>query len=198
VFAIVVLIGAAVVVKQSNSTPASAALSIRPVSTPGATPTAEPAPTSSPTSGSASGSLVVLAGPDLAKLRDLLATKTGYAVDVVEGAAPAVLAPNALVNVTDKPSVVVLEVLAGSKTTLRTATAIAAVRAKWPGVQVVVVGPFSSADRLSAAAAKTATLAAKAVFLDPVTLKWRASATSATLAESDLSVVTNKLAAALA
>jgi hypothetical protein len=193
-FAVAVVIGAAAAVKQSNAAPASLSTQPVAVSTPSATPTAKPSPTSS----TAARSVVVLAGPDLAKLRQLLATRTGYTVEVVAAAPPAVLAPTALTGLTVRPSTVVLEVLAGSKTTLRTAAAITAVRAKWPGTHVVVVGPFSSADRLSAAAAKSAAVTGKAVFLDPVLLNWRVSATSATLAEADLSVVTDQLAAALA
>ncbi len=201
-FGVLVIAGAVAAVKQGGpSTPSTVSVAVStPTTSPSsssADPTAEATaePSRSPV---AAGSAVLLVGPDLAKLTSSLATLTGYEVLTASSAAPEVLAPGALDGITATPSAVVLEVLAGTKTTIRTTTAIAAVTAKWPDVHVLVVGPFSSADRKSAAAAKSAALAASATFLDPVDLDWRTADVSPVLTAADQTAVTEKLAAALA
>ena len=206
ILAVVVVAGAVVTVRDKGlpvsltTQPASAATprtaSPRPV-VPAVTPTPA-SPTAHPSGSPGVRGIVVLAGPDLARLQDQLASRSGYLVDVLPAAAPEVLAPGSLSSIAETPTAVVLEVLAGSQTTVRTATAITAVRKAWPAAEVFVVGPFSSGDRKSAAAAKSAAVAAKVTFLDPVTLKWRSADTAATLTEADLRTVTDKLAAALA
>ena len=188
-FAVLVAGGAALVVKQGNG---AAAVTTRQasVSAPQATVATSPAPQEA--------DLVVLAGPDLARLQDLLAARTGWTVEAAAAAPPAVLAPQALSGLTRRPRAVVLEVLAGARTTARTATAVTVVRARWPGMKVLVVGPFSSADPRSTAAAKAAARAAGSVFLDPVALGWRASAASPALTADDLHAVADRLGVALA
>lgn len=140
---------------------------------------------------------IVLVGPDLARVQDQLATLTGHLVTVVDGTAAQVLAPGALAGLDGVPRAVVLEVLAGQQTTVRTAAAIAVVRGRWSEVPIIVVGPFSSADRKSATSVQAAALAAKVTFLDPVALHWRRADTSATLTATDLQTVATELAAAL-
>jgi hypothetical protein len=88
--------------------------------------------------------------------------------------------------------------VAGTRTSVRAATAIAAVKAAFPDARVLVIGPFSAKDRKSAAAVKGAAVAARATFLDPVDLHWRASDASATLSSADLHSVAMALAVALA
>jgi hypothetical protein len=118
-------------------------------------------------------------------------------VQTVRGAAPEVLAPGALDVVTGQPTAVVLEVVAGSGTSARTATAIAAVRVAFPDTRVFVVGPFSANDRKSAGAVKGAAASAGVTFLDPVALHWRTADVSATLSIADLDTVAQALGHAL-
>ena len=139
----------------------------------------------------------MVAGPDAGRLNEVLAQATGAQILVAEGSDTEVLAPDALSAFTFKPSAVVLEVPAGTRTSLRTTTAIQAVKKAWPDVRLVVVGPFSSGDRKSAAAVEAASTAAGVTFLDPVELDWRDEDGSAKLSDADLRVVADKLAEAL-
>lgn len=185
-FAVAVLVGAGYVVKQSGA-PLPAATTVgqvRPEPTGG--PTATPL-----TTPSSHARAVLLLGPDLARLGPDLARATGDAVEV----RPELLTPAAATG--RAPDVVVLEILAGTRTGVRTTEAVKAVRTRWPSVTVVLVGPFSSADRKSAAAVKNAARVANALFLDPVELQWRADSSSATVAEADFRAVATQLAAAL-
>ena len=180
-FAVVVIAGAV----YSVEAPARSGTPIEPASTTEAlpTPTAAPAPvattepsvTAAPRSDAAP---VLVVGPDLARLTTQLAGVTGGPVESADSAPPAVLAPGALDLVTDEPGTVVLQVVAGSQTSLRTRTAVQAVRQKWPAAKVVVVGPLSPNDRLSAGAIKTACATLGVTFLDPVERGW--DTTSAT------------------
>ena len=205
---VAVLVGAAYTVKHTNRVAEAAPAVLRPTVTSGATPDATPNATadssssSSPSprvtvSAAANRDVVVLAGPDLLGIRGQLAKATGDTVDTVDGAPPEVLAPSALDAVSATPDAVVLQVQAGSRTTARTTAAIVAVTNKWPKARVLVVGPFSSNDRMSAAAANTAAQAAHVTFLDPVLLHWRTNDTTATLTARDVRAVTARLATAL-
>jgi hypothetical protein len=138
--------------------------------------------------------MLVVAGPDLATLRAELATQSAADVTVVKSTATQLIAPGALDDIAGSPVAVVLEIVAGTKTSVRTADAVTAARKRWPQTDIFVVGPFSSADRKSAAAAKAATEAAHATFLDPVDLKWRTASTSPALSAADQAVVAGKLA----
>lgn len=131
------------------------------------------APTATPSSVPAAGP-VLLVGPDLAPLARGLADGLGSPVVTAPAAPPAVLADGALAAVAVEPAEVVLQVLAGSRTTTRTAAALQAVAERWPRARVLVVGPFGAQDRLSTAAVAAAAQAAGAVFVDPVALGWRA------------------------
>lgn len=161
----------------------------RPTVTPTATavPTAGTTPSASPSSSTdvAAGEPFVLVGPDL---DDLDLPAAAAQVSSVEG----------LAALDVQPGQVVVQVLAGTKTSMRTREAIDAVRQKWPAVAVFVVGPFSSEDTLSTAAVKQASEAAQdVVFLDPVALGWRADARSATLSTDDRAAVALALQAVL-
>ena len=138
-----------------------------------------------------------MAGPDLARLAPDLLTASGDTVLVAESKGQQTLADGALAGIKQTPSAVLLEVLAGSTTSARTTAAVSAARARWPKVPILVVGPFSAADRKSAAAVKAAAEAAHVLFLDPVALKWRRDDTSAAVAAADLPGIAAKLAAAL-
>jgi hypothetical protein len=83
---------------------------------------------------------------------------------------------------------------AGSQTTVRTRTAVTALKARFPGVPVLVVGPFSSGDRKSAAAVRAAAVALGVTFLDPVEARWRAADASPTLSAGDVPAVAAQLA----
>jgi hypothetical protein len=213
VLAVAVLSGAVYAVKHGNTVDAAASstLTVAPAAArtgvPSSRPTTtspatlSPAPSSSPgvlATRPARASSVVLAGADLVQLKADLVTATGYAVQTVDSAGPEVLAPGALDAVTGTPSAVVLEVLAGSRTSARAASAIAAVKAAFPRAQVLVVGPFSSGDRKSAEAVRGAAANAGVTFLDPVDLKWRTSDLSPSLSAADLHSVALALANALA
>ncbi|MCW2543176.1 MAG: hypothetical protein JWM40_728 [Frankiales bacterium] len=188
-FAVAVVAGSVVVIQQSND-PSSASLLAD-----GATPagSTQPAPGVTP-SRTAGRATLVVAGPDLAKLRDALASESAADVTVVKSTASDLIAAGALDDITASPAAVVLEIVAGTKTSVRTAAAVNAAHKRWPQTEIFVVGPFSSADRKSAAAAKAAALAAHATFLDPVELKWRVVSTSPSLSAADEAVVAGKLA----
>jgi hypothetical protein len=188
-FAVVVVTGAVMAVEQGGA-PAvvDTALTLE---------SRAPAPPSSPESARRPAARsVVLAGGDLARLTSALGT-TGYAVTVVPAGRAEVLAPGALDTVDGPPDVVVLQVLAGSRTTPRTRTAIGAVHTRWPGAQVFVVGPFNPQDRKSTAATRAATVAQQATFLDPVGLHWRTTPVSAVLSPAEVPMVAARLAAAI-
>lgn len=194
---ILVLVGAGVAVARQNDppaassfTPSAAGQTSEPVADPSSS--AKPSATVSSTTGP-----VVLAGPDLAKMRSALSTDTGAAVLVASDKGPDVLAAGSLSGISATPRAVVLQVLAGSRTSVRTTEAITAVHKKWPGVRVLVVGPFSSADRKSAAAVQSAAKLASVSFLDPVALHWRPVDTSAVLTQADVGLVEHQLAAEL-
>ncbi|MCU1596077.1 MAG: hypothetical protein JWO12_3469 [Frankiales bacterium] len=191
-FGVLVVAGAVMAVRDTGGPTATSVASV----TDAATSTPSSAATGTPTA-AASGSTVVVAGVDLATMTGSLSRATGFHVVSVATAEQDVLAPAALNAVTGAPSAVVLEVLAGSKTTMRTTAAISAVTARWPQARVIVIGPFSSSDRKSSAAVKTAAQAAKVTFLDPVDLRWRAGAASAGLTAADRTSVVTQLAAAL-
>jgi hypothetical protein len=200
VFAVAVIVGAVHVITAapgvSEASLVAGAPSVTASATPSATatstPTAAPSTSPSPTLDS-----IVMAGPDAGRLNEALAQATGAQILVAEGSDTEVLAPGALSAFTFKPGAVVLEVPAGSRTSLRTTTAIQAVKKAWPDVRLVVIGPFSSGDRKSAAAVEAATASAGVTFLDPVELEWRDKDGSATLSDADLAVVADKLAEAL-
>lgn len=199
-FAAAVLAGAAVVVTDHPTPARSVSLVVQDSSRPPSpSPSASPTPSSgvSPTAPYTTTPVVVVVGTDLARLSDQLGVATGDQVVVAPTATDHVLAAGALDAVAGTPTAVVLEVPAGSRTSGRTTEAITAVRAAWPGVRVLVIGPFSSADRKSAAAVSSAAAAAKVTFIDPVTLAWRADDTPRTLSADDLVVVASKLGALL-
>ena len=203
-FALVVLAGAFLVVTQSpapNRAATAGLVTDAGTPSPDATTSvdASPSVSSNPATtppGTVAGT-IVLAGPDLATLRYALAAVSGAQVLVADSSPAEVLAPHALDGFTATPNSVVLEVLAGTKTSARTTSAILTVHETWPRAKVYVIGPFAAADRKSTSAAKTAAIAMKAVFLDPVTLKWRKDDSTATLTRGDLAAVIEKLAAAL-
>lgn len=190
-FAVAVFVGAGVVVKQANPplpTTASSASSTEAAVVQSTPPTPTTTPAAAAPSSTAVPRRLLLIGPDLAKLGPAVADASG---DTVEARA-------AFSSVQgQEPDQVVLQIVAGSRTSVRTADAITAVRSRWPGMVIAVVGPFSSGDRKSAAAVKAAAASAKATFLDPVLLHWRSVDTKATLTKADLAVVAGKLAAAL-
>jgi hypothetical protein len=209
VLALAVLSGAGYAVKHGSAPADTSTLTVEPAAATTGAPGTRPVVTSAGTGRATDGptsrgrptagvSSVLLAGADLARLKAELVASTGYAVQTVKSAAPQVLAPGALDAVTGTPSAVVLEVVAGAKTSVRAATAIAAVKAAFPGAHILVVGPFSSGDRKSAEAVKAAAASAGVTFLDPVALKWRTSDVSPTLSPADVHVVAQALATALA
>jgi hypothetical protein len=189
VFAVAVVAGSVVVVERGDDPLDASLLSDGPTSV----RSTQPAPRATPSKSNGRSTLVV-AGPDLAKLREELATESSADVTVVKSTAADLIAPGALDDITATPIAVVLEIVAGTKTSVRTAAAVAAAKKRWPQTEIFVVGPFSSADRKSAAAAKAASEAAHATFLDPVDLKWRAVSTSTSLSAADIAVVAGKLA----
>lgn len=203
VFAVIVLVSAFFVATNDPTTSPDATVSLSSDPTASPSPSASasvpaPAATSRPSrSPSQSAGFVVIAGPDLAKMQRLLADATSDTVAVVRSTAVEVLAPKALDSVTRTPSVVVLQVMAGSKTTMRAAAAITAVERKWPDSAIFVVGPFGADDRKSAASAKAAATAAKVTFVDPVALGWRTNDAAAVLTADDLQTVATKLAEAI-
>lgn len=138
-----------------------------------------------------------MVGPDLAKLGADLVAASGDTVLVAESGGEQPLAEGALAGIEQTPVAVVVQILAGSRTSIRATDAITAVRKRWPAVRVVVIGPFSSADRKSAAAVEAAATEAKVTFLDPVALKWRGDDTKAEVAVTDYAAVAAKLADAL-
>lgn len=160
-----------------------------PTASPTTRPTAQPStpPSVSPTpASSAEAEQVLLVGPDLVGLE-------------VPSAAAEVASVSDLAQVAFTPTRVVVQVLAGSKTTVRTRNAVLTIRARWASVPVVVVGPLSANDRLSAAAVKQAAAQLPdVVVLDPVELDWRADATSAALDAADRADVASALESALA
>lgn len=202
VIAVIVLVSAFFVATNDSGTVSPEAIeSLSSDATASPTPSAT-APTTAPTSRPSpspgqAADLVLIAGPDLAKMQRLLTAATSDTVAVAPSTAVEVLAPKALDAVTGTPSVVVLQVMAGSKTTMRAATAITAVQRKWPEAAIVVVGPFSSGDRKSAASAKAAATAAKVTFVDPVELGWRTNDATAVLSADDLQTVATRLADAI-
>lgn len=196
---IAVLVGAGYTVVRQDDPPTSSTFVARP-----AGQASEPAPSPSVTATKAPTAVapnpsgpIVIAGRDLAKLRAALAADSGSSVLVAGGNGPDVLPAGALDGIKVTPRAVVLQVLAGTRTSVRTTEAITAVHKKWPGVKILVIGPFSSADRKSAAAVQSSSKVANVTFLDPVTLHWRPVDTSATLSAADLERVEDKLAAAL-
>lgn len=188
-FAVVVVAGSVVVLRQANE-PVVTTLS-------GSSASPVLARGNPVATRATANDLVVVAGPDLIRLKAALASDSGDRVEVVAGTATDVVPAASLDAITATPQAVVVEIVAGTKTSLRTTTAITAVRTRWPGTEVVVVGPFSSADRKSAAAAKAAAAAAHATFLDPVDLHWRADDGSASLTAADERAVARRLADAL-
>ena len=200
VFAVVVLAGAYVAVTDDGAAPQAATLTAtttgpthaaRP---PAPTPTGTAASSESPApvvdgtpDGAPAGAPVLLVGSDLAALAQPLAGALGR--DVLTAKATGELA-----GVTATPAAVVVEITAGSQTTVRTKDAVSAVQARFPGVPVLVVGPFSSGDRKSAASAKAGAAARGATFLDPVEAGWRTDATAAALSADDVPVVAQHLA----
>lgn len=155
----------------------------RPIASRSPSPSPRPVP-AAPTS-LARTEQVVLVGPDLVTL------------DV--SAAASVASVTDLEQVAVRPTRVVIEVLAGSRTTVRTRESVLAVRSRWADVPVVVIGPLSANDRLSAAAVKQAAAQLPDVdVLDPVDLGWRTDATSAELTPADRVAVARALELELA
>lgn len=197
---IVVMVGAGLAVARQDDPPAASTFVARPTGQSGL-PVASPSAVVTTPPGSVSANLsgpVLVAGRDLAKLRAALAADSGASVVVAAGGnGPDVLAAGALDGISVRPRAVVLQILAGTRTSVRTTEAINTVHKKWPGVRILVIGPFSSADRKSAAAVQSSAKLAKVTFLDPVTLHWRADDTSATLSAADLSRIEAKIVAQL-
>ena len=186
-FAVVVLTGAVVSLRQS---PAPSPSYQTAVSAPEPSPTELTGQSQGQAVTAAAPGTVLLAGPDLEGLKERL----GIPAEVAPGPP---LTVSGLGAVATPPTVAVLEIVAGARTSLRTTTAITALTLAWPSVHVYVVGPFGANDRKSAGAAKVAALAAGADFVDPVALGWRKNALTATLSKADQGVVTAKLAALL-
>ncbi len=161
------------------------------------TPTPTPTPTPSPNATPAVG-LVVLIGPDFVALGGNLALQTGERVVTLAGVQPAIVTAAQLTQVEGTAQAVVVQVLAGAETTVRTQAALVVVKARWPAAKLVFVGPLSSGDRQSSVAVKTAAVGDNVTFLDPVLLKWRVEDTSAVVTTADRVVLTAKLAGALA
>lgn len=204
-FAVGVMVASALVIQRSDSPSERSTLSqgrpvvgahVTPIQThsPQVSPPTSPSPSADPSDGPAA---LVVAGPDLARLGSDLVAASGETVLVAESSGQQVLADGALEGIDQRPSAVVIQVLAGSKTSVRTTDAIDAIHKRWAGVRVLVIGPFGAADRKSAAAVKAAAEAAQVTFLDPVELTWRADDTPAGVSESDFSTVASKIAAAL-
>lgn len=200
VFAVAVVAGAVVVLTEDPPVSQANLVATGPSPVaPSPVATETPSPSAAPTATASPGlETLVVVGPDLSRLQQALAVATGASVVVAEdGGASRVIADGGLAAVRFVPSAVVVQVVAGSRTSLRTTEAIAAVRGVWPEARLVIVGPFSAADRKSAAAVKSAAAAAGVTFLDPVALGWRTTQDSASLEEGDLEVVAARLAAAL-
>jgi hypothetical protein len=189
-FAVVVVAGSVYVIDKGDDPVRASLSSDGPVVTPHA---ASPQPTSTP----AGEAVLVLAGPDLAGLKEVLADEASMPVRVARSSPTSLLAAGSLTEIKEPVQAVVLEIVAGTKTSVRTAEAITACRKRWPEADVFVVGPLSSADRKSAEAAKNAAAAAHATFLDPVALKWRSDDSSAKLAAADQAEFAQHLADAL-
>jgi len=191
VFAVAVFAAAVFVVKQGNP-PLPGANAVGQIQ-PNLTPTATPGVTASAIASASSITprALLLLGPDLARLGPDVAEATGDTVEV----SSSLLTPDA--DFARTPDTVVLQILAGTKTSVRTAEAIKDVRSRWASADIFVVGPFSSADRKSAAAVKSAAAEADVPFLDPVDLDWRDDPAPAKVASADIATVATKLAAAL-
>lgn len=197
-FAVLVLTGAYIAVTDDGSAPQAATVAATsaattPTTAPTTAPTATPTP--SPTAsavdgtpdGAPAGAPVLLVGTDLTALAAPLSDVLSRDVVTAKGT-------DELAGVTAAPAAVVLEITAGSQTTVRTRAAVTAVKTRFPGVPVLVVGPFSSGDRKSAASAKAGATALGATFLDPVEAGWRTDATAAALSADDVPVVARQLA----
>ncbi|MGB8652019.1 MAG: hypothetical protein WCD35_15305, partial [Mycobacteriales bacterium] len=144
-----------------------------------------PSPSSTPDDPAALAP-VVLVGADLGRLAAPLRLALGRQV------------VTALDAVTSSPAAVVVEITAGSQTTPRTRTAVTTLQQRFPGVPVLVVGPFGANDRKSAAAAKQAAQLVGATFLDPVAEGWRPATTAPGLTRAQVAGVVEHLAADLA
>ncbi len=196
-FAVVVVTGALLALTRHPGSVASAASSPKPASQATAASAVEvsgltlalPATQAPPT--------LLVVGADLVRMQPALAGATGGSVETAGSDGPEVLAPGALDAVQGTPDVVVLQVLAGTRTTTRTATALEQVLSRWPAVTLFVIGPFSSADDKSTASVRAAAEQGGATFLDPVALAWRSDDRSALLTDDDLVTVAPQLAAAL-
>jgi hypothetical protein len=195
VLAVAVLGGAGFALKGPTPARSASPVALRTVVTP--TPTASPTPTTAPTVTPAAP-LLVLIGPDLAPLGDALATRTGDQVVALAGVQPAIITAAQLTQVEGTPQTVVVQVLAGATTTVRTRAALTALKARWPAAKLVFVGPLSSGDRKSAAAVKAAAVGDNVTFLDPVLLTWRTNDTSAVVTTRDRAELLAKLASGLA
>lgn len=202
VFAIVVVVACVLVIQRADDPVPVSALTqgqsspVSPTPSPSLTVKVTPRTTPSPDANEEPATVVV-AGPDVAKLGADLVSATGDTVLVAKSNGQQVLAAGALEAIDQVPAAVVLQVVAGSKTSARTTAAVAAVRKRWPEVTIVVIGPFGADDRKSAAAVKAAAESAHVRFLDPVALGWRKDAAKAVVAEADYPAVAAKIAAAL-
>lgn len=199
-FAVLVLAGAVEAVRVGGATagPATSSAALvgpgAPASGGHARPSASP---SGVTPSPATAAPVLVVGPDLSRLVRAVAAGLGAQVESAQAAPPEVLAPQALDAVDVVPAEVVLQVVAGSRTTARTSDALRAVQARWPAARLFVVGPFGAQDRKSAAAAEAAAKAAGATFLDPVGLRWRTADAQAALTAADRTAVAARLVSAL-
>jgi hypothetical protein len=155
------------------------------------TPTPTPSPTAA-VAGDFTGPILVV-GADLTRLAEDLGRATGAQVLSADAGVSTVIADGALSQVTDIPTVVVLQVLPGTQTAQRTTDAVAQVRAVWPTAAIAVVGPFDGESAKSTTAVETAALDANVVFLDPVARGWRTEA-SAIVGDDELSGVASHLA----
>jgi hypothetical protein len=194
-FAVVVLAACVLVVQRTDAPVTVSTLGQdSPVGTPSGSPDTRATPSAQAPGAPAT---LVIAGPDLAKLGTDLVAASGDTVLVAESTGTRALADGALAGIKPTPAAVVLQILAGSKTSVRTTEAVAAVRKRWPDVKIVLVGPFGADDRKSAAAVKSAAAAAHVTFLDPVELKWRSDAAEAAVGAADFRAIAAKIAAAL-
>jgi len=180
-----VLSGAYLALTQSPQPPTPASATHAGTPTPQPTPT--PSPTTSPTRESAKGQLLVV-GADLAALEEAL-TGRGWEVLLAEPGESEVIAEGALDDVGGAPTVVLLQVEPGSRTTERVRTAVTEVRAAYPEVVVVLVGPFDAEAAATTQAVEQAAGDEGLLFLDPVALGWTEGADPASVAaELDVSV----------
>lgn len=153
---------------------------VAPTPTPTATPTATPTPAGTTAKRAARGT-VLLVGTDLVALAEPLGP-LGWDVLVGEPGDPAVLAEGVLEGLTATPTLVVLQVEPGTRTSERVTEATGQVAAAFPGAVIVLVGPFDPEASRTTAAVEQAALEHGVLFLDPVALGWSEGAEAGTVA----------------